>query len=427
MPDPAHVADRETIAWLTRRVGFGPAPGELDALEALGVDGAIDRLLADAGSPPTPDDLWADLALHSEEPGERRRYALAAITRWIETLAATANPLPESMAWFWHGHLVTSILEVPFPILLARQINLFRRRGLGSFVDLLAATTVDPAMLLYLDGAGSTAAAPNENYGREMLELFALGIGNYGEADVQAAARALTGYRIDRTTGEPYVVARDHDEAAQHLRGADDVGDVTGVIDAVTSHPACAGFVARSVIAHLLGPEVDDEVTDRLVEAFAVGGLELVPLVRGCLEAGVDGAARPVVSGPTPWLVGALRATGAVLEPRTVLEGLFAAGQLPWVPPNVGGWPGHTAWLTAATTVGRANLAGAVARGTPEDALVLRAAADGDLDALADHLGRPEGFGPTTQAALGAAARVSGRPGDGVLATALCAPEVVIR
>jgi len=421
------VTDRETIAWLTRRVGFGPAPGELDELEALGVDGALDRLLAPAGSAPTPDDLWADLTLHSEESGERRRYALAAITRWIEALAATATPLPESMAWFWHGHLVTSILEVPYPILLARQINLFRQRGLGSFVDLLAATTVDPAMLLYLDGAGSTAEAPNENYGREMLELFALGIGNYGEGDVQAAARALTGYRIERTTGEPYVVPRAHDGGAQTLLGVEGVRDVAGVVDAVTGHGACAGFVARSVIAHLLGPEVDDALTDRLTEAFAAGGLELAPLVRSCLEAGVDGAAQPVVSGPTPWLVGALRATGAAVEARTMLEGLFAAGQLPWVPPNVGGWPGHTAWLTSATTVGRANLAGAVARGTPEDAPVLVAAAAGDHDALADHLGRPEGFGPMTRTALGEAARVGGRPGDAVLATALCAPEVVIR
>lgn len=419
------MTDREVIAWLTRRVGFGPAPGELDDLEALGVDGAIDRLTT--VTPAVPGDLWAGMTLHAEDPGERRGYAVAAMARWIEALATAPEPLPESMAWFWHGHLVTSILEVPFPVLLARQINLFRRRGLGSFRALLADTTLDPAMLLYLDGAGSVADAPNENYGREMLELFALGIGQYGEADVQAAARALTGYRIERTTGEPYFVPRDHDAGGQTLLGVADVRDVTGVVDAVTGHPACAGFVARAVIAHLLGPEVDEAVVTRLVGAFAPDGLELAPLVRSCLEAGVDGGAQPVVSGPTPWLVGALRATGATLEPRAMVEGLFGAGQLPWVPPNVGGWPGHTAWLTAATTVGRANLAGAVARGTRDDAPILAAAAGGDLAALADHLGRPEGFGSTTREALESAARVVGRPGDAVLATALCAPEVVIR
>lgn len=423
------MSERETIAWLSRRAGFGPAPGELDELEALGVAGAIDRLVdPDAGGvAPGPDDLWAGMALHAEDPSERRQYAIAAIARWVDALADTGRPLEEAMGWFWHGHLVTSILEVPYPILMARQTNLFRRRGLGPFVELFRATTLDPAMLLYLDGAGSTAAAPNENYGREMLELFTLGIGNYGEDDVRAAARALTGYRIDRRTGDPYLRPGGHDDGGQHLLGVDGVSDVDGVVAAVTGHDACPRHVTRRVAAALLGPDVPDDVVDPLADGFRASGLQARPLVRAVLEAGVAGATTPVVSGPLPWLVAALRATGARLDAGTTVRGLFGAGQLPWVPPNVGGWPGHTAWLTSATTVARVNLAGAVALRTPDGAPALRAAATGDLAALADHLGRPEGFGPTTRAALADAARTSGRPGDAVLATALCAPEVVLR
>jgi len=422
-------SSRESTAWLHRRVGFGLEAGRLEELAAAGVDVAIDRLVDPDGHdiPPTADDLWAGMELAAADAQERRRLGAAAIDRWLSTFTTTERPLEEWMAWFWHGHFVSSAMDVQSPVRMVDQMNLFRRLGLGDFRTLLREVTVDPAMLIYLDGAQSTAAHPNENYGREMLELFALGIGQFDEPDVQAAAAALTGWRIRPGTGQAFFAPRQHDDTRRTLLGVGGVHDLETVVDAVVGHEACAPFVAGRLAEAILGPDVDDGLVESLGRDFAASGLEIRPLVRSILEAGaIDDAGGPLVDGPLPWLMGAQRATGARLPLEVRLRGLNDAGHLPWLPPNVGGWPGGSAWLGSSTTAARFNLAAAVAQAVPEDNPAHRAASSGDLDGLAVSLLRPEGFSAPTRDALAEAGGTGRGAAVAVLTTALASPDLVL-
>lgn len=429
------MSEREAIARLYRRAGFGLAPGELDDLEALGVDTVIDRMVdpASHGVPAAPVDLWADVTFPFTDTGGG---AVSAVTVWLDHLLTTDRAFEEWMAWYWHGHLVSSLAVVAFPPKMTAQINLFRRHGLGPYPELLRATTIDPAMLSYLDGVDSTGRHPNENYSRELLELFALGVGNFTEADVLAGARALTGWRVrfadtgstvDPVRSVTYFEPAEHDDTDQRYLGRRGVHDLDTVIEAVVGHEACAGFVATRFGRAVLGPEADQGLLDDLSDRFRAADLDLRELARGVLEAVARGRVTSLVLGPLPWLIAAQRATGAVLGADDRYWGLHDAGHLPMWPPNVGGWPGGATWLASSTTAQRYNLAGAVAAASPEDNSARAAAAAGDLAALADALGRPDGFTPATTDALadlGAAARRDG--GVGLLAVALASPDLVM-
>jgi uncharacterized protein (DUF1800 family) len=428
----AATADRATIAWLHRRAGFGLAPGELDTRVAEGVAATIDRLVdPDAHGVPAAADPWQDVMLSPPEYRQDlsladrkalreklRLEGFAAIGAWLDHMAATPRPLEDWMAWFWHGRLVSGLDKVKSPALLVRQLRTYRQLGLGSFPALLKAATVDAAMLVYLDGRESTGSNPNENYGRELMELFSLGVGHYTEDDVQAAARALTGFRLRLGDGQPALVASRHDDSPHRLLGVDGVHDVDTVIAAVSGNAACAPFVAGALTRAILGP-VDDGVVADLARSFAANDLELRPLVRAILDAGAAGEGSGLVWAPVPWLAAAQRATGATITNKDRLALLRDAGQVPMFPPNVAGWPGGAAWFGASTVVARFNLATAVAAATAPDNPAAAAAAAGDAAALAVALGRPEGFSETTRAALA-------RPdldGLGRLALALASPD----
>lgn len=415
--------DRTAIAWLHRRVGFGLAPGELDELEALGVDATLDRLLdPDAAGVPAEPSPFEGLPFDRQDPLPSIR---AAIERWFDRMVTTRRPLVEWMAWYWHGHLTTSVATVRFAPLVADQIDLYRTAGLGDLPSLLRSVTVDPAMLLYLDGNTSTGASPNENYGRELLELFALGVGAFTEDDVRAAARALTGWTVERRTGQARFVPARHDDTPQQLLGRQ-VHDVDTVIAAVTEHPACAPFVAGRLARAILG-DVDAGLVDRLARDFVDADLRLAPLVRAILEAGLDGAGGAVLGAPVPWAAAARRATGAAPDVAVLGRLLDSAGQVPMRPPNVAGWPGGPAWLAASTVVARFNLALAVSFTAPAEGVARQAARRADAGALADALGRPEGLSADTVAALRAAPAGAGRAG-GVerLALALASPDLAV-
>lgn len=427
-------SDRSTIALLHRRAGWGLAPGELDARVGDGVEATIDRFVDpdNHGVPPSPDP-WAGIDLTPRRPGPNatqaekqqarqveRQQAEAAIGAWLDHLTSTPRPLEEWMAWFWHGHLVSGLDKVKVPLLMVEQLRTYRALAFAPFPELVRAATIDPAMLLYLDGGTSTGSQPNENYGRELLELFTLGIGNYDEDDVKAGAKALTGWTIDRRTGQSTFVAARHDGSAQRYLGVDNVHDVDTMIAAVTAHSACASFVAGKLARTILGPTVDDGLVQEFATKFAASGLDTRVLLRAILEAAASGGAQPTFVQPVPWLVAAQRGTESTLSGRSRFATLRAAGQLPMAPPNVAGWPLGPVWLGASTVVARYNMAGALATSTPEGNPALAAATAFELDALADSLARPDGFTGATRAAL---AQVKNDPWA-VLALALASPEL---
>jgi uncharacterized protein (DUF1800 family) len=410
------VDDRRAVAWIHRRAGFGLHPDELDAAAARGPAAELDRFFGQVGQPPAAD--WDDARLPVDPKDPKAR--IYAIHQWLDLMVGTQQPLVDRMAWLWHGHFVSAADKVRVARFMVDQIRLFRRAGLGPFPDLVAAVAVDPAMLVYLDGRESTGRAPNENFARELIERFTLGVGHYGEPDVKAGAAALTGWRLTlRGEGAVLVPAR-HDDRPQRYLGVDGVHDVPTVVAALAAQPALPTFIAGVVATELLGV-ADAATVERLAATFAASGLRLDALVRATLEAGLAGATAKVVTGPVPWLVMAQRVTGAALGPGPRLLGLRAAGQLPMLPPNVAGWPGGPAWFASATVVGRANLAAAVAAATADGQPALEASAAG-APALADALGLPDpGFGPATAAVLADARTPRQR-----LALALTSPEVVL-
>jgi uncharacterized protein (DUF1800 family) len=411
------------VARLHRRAGFGLAPGELQAAVGRGPDAEIARLVDPAGAGIAPAaDAFAGIDL-SFQSGQVARAGVQLVAAWIGRMASTPRALEERMAWFWHGHFVSALAKVRLPLAMANQVRLFQTAGLGAFPALVKAVTTDPAMLLYLDGATSTGAQPNENYGRELLELFTLGRGNYAEADVGAGAIALTGWRVDRTDPSTATyVARRHDDSPQDYLGVQHVHDVDSVVAAVTARPACASFVAGKVGREILGPRVSGDDLADLTATFRASGLDVRALLRATLTklvAGVDGG--PLVVAPVPWTVMALRATGAALAPAVLAAGLRSAGQLPLYPPNVGGWPGGNAWNASGTVVARFELASAIAGAAPASSPAAVAARAGDWAALAGALGLPAGFAGATTAAL---ARVDDGPGR--LVIALTSPDFVL-
>jgi uncharacterized protein (DUF1800 family) len=354
------------------------------------------ELAAPPGADPWGD---ADLTVPPTAAGnERRRTTAAGISAWLDAMVASTSPITDRLAWFWHGHFTSAIADVKNPQFLVDQIRLFRAFGRGEFGGLVRAVTVDAAMLRYLNGDDSTGDSPNENYSRELLELFTLGVGNYAEADVQAGAKALSGWRVRRTAGVATLVSQRHDDSAQHYLGRDGVHDVDSVVEALRAHRALPPFIAGALAELLVGPACPGDVVGDAVEVFTASGLQVDALVESLLDAvadGVDGGG--VQLAPVPWLVAARRATGAAPPSAAVLQQLLAAGQVPWMPPNVSGWPPGPAWANASTLVARLELARMIAGATPEGSPTLVAT---DLDVLALDLGLEAAFGATTTAAL---------------------------
>ncbi len=405
------------MAWLARRVGFGLGPDQLDEWVALGADTVLDLLTTpDAAGVPVPADPFRELDRTSDDDGFIREPILA----WFGHAIAAERPLQTWMQWFWHDFFAVSAAVVRQPGLVFDHFNLLFDQGLGNFGDLLRAMTIDGAMLVFLDGTHSTAAAPNENYGRELLELYSVGVGEFDENDVLAAARALTGWvvraRIDLRV---QFLAFRHDDTPQQLLGVDGVSDVDGVIDAVVAHPATAPRITRLLARRILG-EVDDAFVARHADSFAAD-LELAPLVRALLEDGLDGAGSAVVIEPFPWFVGAVRAVGSPPRERSIGDALRMAGQIPFLPPNVGGFPPPSSYLTTSATVARFNMANAIADSADRPTPLNQAAESGDVDAMADALALPSGFSSDTAGAIASLTRPKDR-----LAAALASPDLIV-
>ncbi len=417
---------RDDIAFLARRAAWGLAPGELDELVSAGTSAYLDQLLDPDGAgivtEPSP---WATFE-YTDDQEQRQQQGLETLNRWITHLIETERPFENTMAWFWHDHFAVSFQVVRHLPTLIDHLDLIRDQGLGDFRELIRSISTDGAMLVFLDGATSTGDAPNENYGRELLELYTLGIGNYAEDDVRAAAVALTGWVVRRRLGwEVQFIPRRHDPTPQSFLG-ETVSDVDSVVDVACSHDACPGFIASKVARFFLGA-VSDTALDGMASRFADSDLALPVLAREVLEAGVAGESAPQIVAPVPWFIGALKATGAQVEPRAQVGLLRSMGQVPGSPPNVGGFPGTATWLASSATAARFSAANVIARSTADGAPALEHASAGEWDGLADLLLRPQGFGPATIEALrGLPTNVSTRPGEGALALALASPDLLV-
>ncbi|NNM99858.1 MAG: DUF1800 domain-containing protein [Candidatus Eremiobacteraeota bacterium] len=375
-------------AHLLRRAGFGGDPTEVSRVAALGMERAVDSLMQ---MPPIesvvpPSDIFDAVAyiearggfraLRSEDVAEKRalfmrvrmgehRSILALQQWWLQRMLNAGAPLQEKMAFYFHGHFTTASLQknVTAPMTLA-QNQLFRRYALGNLRDLTKAVSRDPAMLLYLDNARNNKAHPNENYARELMELFTLGLGAYTEEDVRQAARAWTGYEVFPLRGVARYNPRKHDDGVKSFLGH--TGNLNGddIVDIIFEQPQCARFFATSLLNAFLYNDPEDALITQTASLLRKHDYELRPTIGALLQSNVfysPRAYRALVKSPVEFVVGAHKAAGlASIDPRS-RGALRQMGQMLFFPPNVAGWPGGENWLTSDMAIARDNfLAGLV-------------------------------------------------------------------
>jgi uncharacterized protein (DUF1800 family) len=264
------------------------------------------------------------------------------------------------MVLFWHNHFVSSLQKVRSPVLMYRQQLLLRKHAFGYFGDMLHDVSKDPAMVIYLDNASNRKAQPNENFAREVMELFTLGEGNYGEQDIKEAARAFTGWSIDPDSGEFVSRPLIHDDGVKTVLGRSGNFDGDAVLDILLAQPRTAEFVVAKLWREFVSPVPDAAEVKRIARMFRDNRYNIRIALRALLTSDAFYAPQnraALIKSPVELIVGTLRQfrfeTGEVmpfvLASRQLGQDLFA-------PPNVKGWPGGEAWINSASLLQRKQL-----------------------------------------------------------------------
>jgi uncharacterized protein (DUF1800 family) len=351
----AFESERARVAHLLRRAGFGSTEAELDDFTALGFMGALDRLL----NYEQVDDSTTDASVATIDASnmEGARYA------WLTRMLHTRRPLQEKTTLFWHTHFATAASKVRRPALMQGQIQLFRDNALGNFESLLQQVTRDPAMLQWLDNNQNRKGRPNENYAREVMELFTVGIGNYSDADVKEAARAFTGYTATRT-GEFTFNAGQHDDGDKTFLGVTRNWDADDVLAALVRHPATARRLTAKLFSFFVYDNPPNETVDRLANTYTNSGFSVREVVRDILsgpEFLSQAAFHGQVKQPVELVVGALKALNVQNIGPDLPQITRRMGQDLLNPPDVSGWKQGEGWISAATMIERLNFAERVA------------------------------------------------------------------
>jgi len=401
----AQAKDEWTVveaAHLMRRAGFGGSPEEIQRVHQMGREAAVEAFL----NPREPLDAfplpaWADpktaFVAMRENFAERRKARMAAERDkseaaqkefrmqqqeaqresrrqgfegqgwWFGRLMHSQAPLREKMVLFWHDHFATSIQKVKQPALLLKQNQLFREHAFGDFKALTHAMLRDPAMMLYLDTQASVKGKPNENFAREVMELFTLGEGNYSENDIKEAARAFTGYRFDRREGEVVHVRFQWDGGEKTVFGK--TGNFNGdqVIDLLFEQEAASEYLPKKLWKYFVEDEAPEPIVKRLAETFRESGFKVESVLREIFSSRAfydSTVVRNQIKSPIQFLIQMSReleldelAAGHVTAAQVQL------GQVLFLPPNVAGWDWGKAWINTNTLLSRYNIAGIVTKG----------------------------------------------------------------
>ncbi|MCA8958081.1 MAG: DUF1800 domain-containing protein [Planctomycetes bacterium] len=335
---------------LLRRGAFGGSLALRRSLVARGVDAALDELF-DPSSDPQLDAGFTDVVAFDDI--ERVR------AYWVWRMVQGPPRIRARMTLFWHDHFATSNVKVRSARLMARQLQLFERAGLGKFDALLLEVSRDPAMVRWLDSESNVRGRANENYARELFELFTLGVGQYSEQDVKEAARAFTGWHL---RGESFAFRqRFHDGAAKRVLGRRGALGGEDVVALAAAHPASARFVARKLLAFFVHPRPTTAEVDALAAAYRDAGRDLGATLRVLLRSRLffsPRAWRSRIKSPVDFVVGMVRCLGGRAAPLRLTRAIADMGQVLLEPPNVAGWPGERAWMTSATWLARTNFAG---------------------------------------------------------------------
>ncbi len=359
---PLTPEDHFHLVW---RTGFGPAAGT--SAGKISRQAAIDQVFKSARK-------WTPLKMFDrplqekvkmkdlsrkerQELRKQRREEIQQLgVAWLEKMARDSAQLQEKMTFFWHDHFAA---RVERPAALQDFNNLMRRHALGNFRTLLLGVAQHPVMLDYLDGRKNKKAHPNENFARELMELFTLGVGNYSELDIKEAARAFTGWNFDQQ-GNFVVRKNHHDNGTKTFRGS--TGNFNGedVIDLILSDKQTARYICQKLYCYFVHPEPHLTRIEQLATVFYDGNYQIEPVMRALLESewfweknnrGVR------IKSPVDLLAGMQRNVGMEYpEPKGTFQILRLLGQVPFDPPNVAGWPSGKSWIDAGTLTARMTL-----------------------------------------------------------------------
>jgi uncharacterized protein (DUF1800 family) len=379
-----------TAAHLLNRAGFGGSPAEIEKLADLGPDKAVSSLLDYEIIPdPTLNPDWAkpdperikklrdanqNGTPEEKKQAQRDEQQLQRVQMmelrgwWMQRMARGPRPFQEKMVLFWHGHFATSVEKVRDAYYMWRQNELFRRLATGNWQELLTEAGKDPAMLVWLDQAQSRKEHPNENFAREVMELFSLGEGHYTEHDISEAARALTGWSLDRMNQKYIYRPFFHDDGDKTFLGRTGNLDGDDVIAQIVAQPQAARFITAKIWNYFTGQVPDEELNDALAAVLRANGNNFKPFLRVMFRSEEfygDDIVRNQVKSPVQWLIGSVRMLECGLPPTLVSWGMTRQlGQDLFAPPNVKGWDGGITWITTSTLLARYNDADALVRGT---------------------------------------------------------------
>jgi uncharacterized protein (DUF1800 family) len=383
---PSSKWDYDAAGHLLVRAGFGGSPAEIQDLAGSGVQPSVEKLLswapAEATSP-----SWAypnslkDLfdQIRSSSTPEEKMKARQAFNRanqqqmaeliqwWTQQMTDTKAPLLEKMTLFWHSHFATSAAKVKPAYRMWLQNQTLRTHALGNFGTLTKAISRDPAMMVWLDLVNSRKEQPNENFARELMELFTLGEGNYIENDIKESARAFTGYRINPANQEFRFVVNQFDPSVKVFMGKAGPWNGDQIIDIILEQPQCAKFIVTKIWRFFAYEDPDASLVDALATRFRQAHYELKPLLRTIFtseEFYSDRAKGAIIKSPVQYLVQARRSLGVCApEGRALVNMYRELGQVPFYPPNVKGWDGGKSWINTGTLTYRYLIARALISG----------------------------------------------------------------
>ncbi|WP_338069331.1 DUF1800 domain-containing protein [Paraburkholderia phosphatilytica] len=361
----------DDVRFLLTRTGFEPDPAEVAPYVGLTREQAVDRLLASTRTTTvTPAPAWIDdpIPTRAERkawtPDEQRaqqkldqqRYEELR-ARWVREMIATPSPLTERMTLFWHNHFTSGQDKVGYPQVMARQNELLRRDALGNFGTLLHDVSKDPAMLLYLDGAGNRRGRPNENFAREVMELFTLGEGHYTQQDVTEAARAYTGWTLDPDTQAYVWNPKVHDDGVKTVLGETGPFDGDAVLDILLQRPETANFVTTKLWREFVSDTPDEAQIAPIAARFRASHYDIKVVLRGLFLSDAfwrDEDRGVLVKSPAEFVVGTVRAFDISYDNTAPFAGAMRnLGENLFYPPNVKGWPGGETWINSSTLLAR--------------------------------------------------------------------------
>ncbi len=426
----ATTTQRLVTARLLHRFNFGPTPGQYVSLlkQGLGATQAtvLERHADDPGLRAVAAPYLPDLGPYPSSSAAATAFYDAMtqgntelVTWWLDRMALAHYPLAERMTWFWHGHWATSVSKVAYPLPMQIQNNTLRSMAFANFNDMAKKMVVDGALNFWLDNEENYVESPNENLAREFMELFTLGVNEFNQNDVTAAALALTGYQTVQSNGRVTFYPKQHYSKSLTVRGKSGPLDAETLASLLVARHQNAEFIAERVWFRFVTSKTKAPPT--LAASFA--NREVSSLVEALVRSPAwSDPAHALVKSPVEWFVGAcraLRVRPSSLSSSSLQWCLSQMGQIPFNPPNVGGWPYDEAWLNGAALQYRFDLAQLiVAKG---DLAPLKGPASKMVQACADWLGVAEWSRRTASTLAGS----TSDPADLVVA-ALCAPEYVV-